>query len=137
MSGMNAFLKQNKKNEKENVFFAASKSFVDENGEPIKWEIKAISSKKAQELRNMCNKIVGKRVIYDNAKWQRLLAAECTVYPNLLSAELQDSYGVKEPSDLILELLDNDAEFQSYFDKCAEVCGYNKSDADLIDEAKN
>ena len=137
MSGMNAFLKQNKKNEKENVFFAASTSFLDENGEPIKWEIKAISSKKAQELRNMCNKIVGKRVIYDNAKWQRLLAAECTVYPNLLSAELQDSYGVKEPSDLILELLDNDAEFQAYFDKCADVCGYNKSDAELRDEAKN
>ena len=139
MSGMNAFLKQNKKNEKENVFFAASTKFLDENGEPLKWEIKALSSKKAQQIRNECNNISknGKSVTVDQAKWQRMMAAECTVYPNLRDAELQDSYGVFEPEDLIMELLDDDAEFQAYCAKCAEVCGYNKSDADLVDEAKN
>lgn len=139
MSGMNAFLRQNKKNEKENVFFAASQSFVDENGEAIKWEIKALSSKRAQQIRQECNKILknGRTIVVDQALWQRMMAAECTVFPNLRDAELQDSYGVSEPYDLIVEMLDDDAEFQAYCQKCAEVCGYNKTDVDLVDEVKN
>ena len=137
MSGMNAFLKQNKKTENEKVLFAASKQFVDEKGNPIMWEMKPLTSRKAQEIRNECNKIVGKKVIVDNALWQRRMAAECTVFPNLYDAELQDSYGVMDPADLLMEMLDNDGEFQTYFAKCAEISGYNISDKELVEQAKN
>lgn len=137
MSGMNAFLKQNKKNETESIKFAASKKFVDEKGKPIEWEIKALTSKKAEEIRTLCNKIVGNKVITDNALWQRSMAAACTVFPNLNDAELQDSYGVMTPADLIIELLDNDAEYQAYCTECSKICGYLTDDAALVLEAKN
>lgn len=137
MSGLSAFLKQNKKNETESVKFVASKNFVDAKGNPIEWEIKALSSKKAEEIRTLCNKVVGNKVITDNALWQRSMAAACTVYPNLNDAELQDSYGVMNPADLIVEMLDNDAEYQAYCNKCSEVCGYTKKDSDLVLEVKN
>ena len=45
MGNLAYFLKKNKK-EKKNAFFAATKSLCDENGEPLKWEIKAYQQKK-------------------------------------------------------------------------------------------
>jgi hypothetical protein len=137
MSGLNAFLKQNKI-EKENVKFAASDAFLDEDGKPIEWEIKPIKSKTAENIRAQCNTIVkGNKVQTDNAKFNRMFSAACTVFPNLNDAELQDSYGVMSAEDLIQEMLDNDGEYQTYVKKCLEVSGYNTSNADLVEIAKN
>ena len=137
MSGLKAFLKQNKV-EKENVKFAASKAFLDEDGKPIEWEIKPIKSRVAENIRAQCNKVVkGNKVQTDNAKFNRLFVAECTVFPNLNDAELQDSYGVMSAEELIQEMLDNDGEYQAYVKKCLEVSGYNMSDAELVETAKN
>lgn len=137
MSGLSAFLKQNKKYEDKKEYFAASESFVDEKGNPVLWEIRAISSREAEAIRSECNQVVGKKIITDNAKFNRKLAAACTVFPNLLNAELQDSYGVCEPEELIMEMLDNDYEYQQYVRKVMEICGYTKQDQELKDEAKN
>ena len=136
MSGLELFLKQNKK-ETENVKYAASKNFVDENGKPIEWEIRAIKSKEAENIRSACNKIVKGKPVTDNAKFNAMFASKCTVYPNLNDAFLQDSYGVMSASDLITEMLDNDGEYQNYVKNCLEVSGYDGSDAELVEEAKN
>ena len=42
--------------------------------------------------------------------------------------------------ELIVEMLDNDGEYQSYVAKCLEVSGYNQDEEnenELVEEAKN
>lgn len=137
MSGFEAFLKQNKKNTGTKKI-AASKAFVDEKGKPVLWEIRPIKSKEASAIRSVTNKI-GKngKINIDNEMFNRMAAVKATVYPNLNDAELQDSYGVKCAEDLIQELLDNDGEYQKYVQEIMKLSGYNVSDGELVEEAKN
>lgn len=131
-----AFLKQNKKTT-DTVKFVASKAFVDENGKPVEWEIKPLKSREADKIRSECNTYgKGGKVKSDTAKFNRAVAAACTVFPNLNDAELQDSYGVMGAEELITEMLDKDGEFQAYVKKCLEVSGY-ENNAGLVEEAKN
>lgn len=136
MSNLSAFLKQNKKGIN-NVKFAASERFTDENGKPIEWEIRPVSSKKADIIREECTIQKGKNFKVDSKKFNKLLAVECTVFPDLNDKDLQDSYGVMGAEQLIQELLDVDGEYQGYINKILEVCGYTKSEQELVDEAKN
>jgi hypothetical protein len=138
MSQFKAFLKQNKE-VKENIKIAASESFKDENGNIVEWEIRPLKTKEADYIRNECTSInqKGKKVDVDNAKFNRMIAAKCTVFPNLNDKELQDSYGVMSGEQLIIEMLDNDGEYQAYCQKILEISGYNKTDSQLVEEAKN
>lgn len=138
MSGLSAFLKENKK-KRENIKFAASKNFIGEKGEPIEWEIRPLKSKEADTIRNDCTSIgqKGKNVAVDSSKFSRMVAAKCTVFPNLNDKDLQDSYGVMDAESLIQELLDEDGEYQAYCKVVLEGSGYEKSDAELVEEAKN
>lgn len=136
MSKLSAFLKQNKEGV-ENIKFVPSLRFKDEEGKPIEWEIKPITSKKADLIREACTTQKGKNFKVDSKKFNKLLAVECTVFPDLNDKELQDSYGVMGAEQLIQELLDVDGEYQGYINKILDVCGYTKSEQDLVDEAKN
>ena len=136
MSNLSVFLKQNKKS-RENVKYAASESFLDENGNPVEWEIKPISSKTADAIREECTTQKGKNFKVDAKKFNKKIAVACTIYPDLNNAELQDNYGVMGAEQLIQELLDIDGEYQAYINKILEVCGYTKSEEELVEEAKN
>lgn len=138
MSGLNVFLKENKK-KIENVKIRASKSFLDEEGNPIEWEIRSLKSKEAEEIRKECTSISakGKRVDVDSGKFNRLVSTRCTVFPNLNDKELQDSYGVMGAEALITELLDNDGEYQTYCKEVMKISGYLDNFEDLVEEAKN
>ena len=137
MSNFEAFLNQNKKKQK-NVKVVASKAFVGNEGKPLEWEIRQLKSKEADYIRNDCTSVgKGGKVVMDGAKFNRMVAAKCTVYPNLNDKELQDSYGVMGAEELIQEMLDNDGEFQEYVGKILEISGYGKTDTELEEEAKN
>ncbi|MCI8876478.1 MAG: hypothetical protein HFI77_10715 [Lachnospiraceae bacterium] len=137
MSGFEAFLKQNKKQD-ETMKFAASMSFTDKNGKPLEWEIRPLKSKEAAAIRKLTNKIgKGGRVDVDNETFNRMAAAKATVFPDLNDKELQDSYGVMCAEDLIVEMLDKDGEFQEYVKNVMAVSGYNITDTELVKEAKN
>ncbi|OYP09996.1 XkdN-like tail assembly chaperone [Lachnotalea glycerini] len=138
MSNFNSFMKQSKI-ERNNIQIAASESFEDEKGNSLMWEIRSLKTKEADYIRNECTSInqKGKKVDVDNAKFNRMIAAKCTVFPNLNDKELQDSYGVMSAEELIVEMLDNDGEYQAYCQKILEISGYNKTDSQLVDEAKN
>ncbi len=138
MSGLSAFLKQNKV-KKENVKYVASQDFKDENGNPIEWEIRHLKSREVDDIRAMCTKVnaKGKKADFDSTRYNRLCAAKATVFPNLNDKELQDSYGVMCAEDLIQELLDCDGEYMDYINKVFEVAGYDKSDDELVEEVKN
>lgn len=134
---LEAFLRQNKK-ERETIKFPASTAFVDEDGKPLEWTIRPLTSKEAENIRKQVNTYKkGGTVEIDNALFNRKVAAACTVFPDLKNAELQDSYGVMGEENLIVEMLDNDGEYQTYVAKCLEVSGYNQNENELVTEAKN
>lgn len=96
----------------ENKKVVVSKRFKDEQGNPIQWEIKALTAAENDELqqRSMMNvPVPGKRGQYsrelDQSKYTAMLLAESVVEPNLHDAELQDSYGVKSADALLGKML--------------------------------
>lgn len=142
MSNLRLFLKQNKK-VKENTKYAATKSLVDENGEPLLWEIRPITTKEDEKLRDECTRevpIPGKpnmyRYKFDATEYMRKLAVASIVFPNLYDAELQDSYGVKTPEDLLKEMIDDPGEYNELLLFIQNFNGFSALD-DKVEEAKN
>lgn len=128
----------------EHVKFVASKRFVDpKTKKPMEWEIKAVSSREDEALRKDCTRkvaIAGKRGQYTNETdmntYLARLCAECTVFPDLRNAELQDSWNVKTPEDLLRKML-RAGEYAEYQAKVAEINGFDVSMEERVEEAKN
>jgi Phage XkdN-like protein. len=136
---LNTFLNPIKE---ENIKYIASNRFV-EDGKPVEWELKALGSAEAEQLKRKCMvkvAVTGKRgqftQDFDGLKYMGLLASACTVYPNLNSAELQNGYGVMSPDDLLKKML-NVGEYDAYLKKAQEISGFSESMDELVDEAKN
>lgn len=111
VSKFSAFLAENAE-KIENVKYVVSNRFKDENGKPVEWELRAISSEENDELqrRAMVNiPVVGQRGQYtrdiDQIKYVGLLLTASVVFPDLNDAELQDSYKVKTPEALLKRML--------------------------------
>ena len=143
MSDFNRFMKQNKV-KKENKKYAPTKSLTDEKGKPLEFEFRQISSKEHEEIREKCMldvQIKGKPNLYrsklNSAKYLAMVAAESVVYPDLYNKELQDSYGVKEPVDLLYALVDNPGEYSELTDWVQGFQGFEKTLNDKVEEAKN
>ena len=66
-----------------------------------------------------------------------MLSVACTVYPNLNDAALQDDWGVKSGGELLKAMLSEPGEYNEYKLRVMEICGYNASMEELVDEAKN
>lgn len=132
MASVNQFFKENRKARK-NEFYAASKMFTDDKGEPLKWELRPLSPKKVAIIRN---RSLNKNGTQNNEQFGLLLTAEAVVSPDLHNADLQDSYGVKKAEDLLYELLDL-SEFYALQLEVLRMNGLDKSLEDLVAEAKN
>ena len=65
------------------------------------------------------------------------LIVASTVYPDLYDKELQDSYGVMTPEELLYALVDNPGEYQDLNVWVQQYQGFAKSLDDKVDEAKN
>lgn len=96
----------------ENKKVVISDRFKDENGKPVEWEIRAITSTENDEIINRAMDrvpVVGRKGQFtrelNNVKYTSMLLAASVVYPNLNNAELQDSYGVKTPEELLKKML--------------------------------
>lgn len=127
----------------ENIKFVASKRFLDANKNPIPWEIKTITGTEDEALRKSCAKRVpvpGKKNQYqketDYDQYLGKLAVACTVFPNLNNKELQESYKVYG-ADALLKTMLTPGEYAEYLTKIQEVCGFDTSFQDEVDEAKN
>ena len=142
MSNFSKFMKSNKI-QKENVMHPVTKSLLDENGEPVLWEIKPLTTNENERIRDLCTKevpVTGKPNLYrhktDMNLYQTKLICAAIVSPDLNSAELQDSYGVMTPEDLIKEMVDNPAEYSDLFVFIQQLSGFKPLQED-VDEAKN
>lgn len=135
-----AFLKTNKI-EKENELIPVSKSFVDEDGKPILWEVRQLSNDEMKYIKKTCvkqnrDKRGNVTVETDTDKMIGLMAATSTVYPDLKNAELQNSYGVMGEVAL-LEAMLSAGELLAYQQEINRINGFDVSFDDKVEEAKN
>jgi hypothetical protein len=107
MSKFSRFMKANKA-QKANTTFCATKSLTDENGQPLEWVIKPLSTRENESIREDCMlevPVKGKPNMFrpklNTSKYLAKMICACVVEPNLFDKELQDSYGVMTPEDLV------------------------------------
>jgi len=143
MSNIHLFMKRNK-TAKENVRYAPTKSLCDESGAPLEFEIRALTTKEDERIRDNCTveiPITGKPNMYRSkvnaTKYIGELLAASVVYPDLLDAELQDSYRVKTAEDLLKEMIDDPGEYTEFTMFVQKFNGFNVSLDEKVDEAKN
>lgn len=143
MSNLNRFLKNNKV-QKENTTYPATKSLTDEEGNPLEWTIKPLTTKANENIRESCTfevPVKGKANMYrpklnTNLYLAKMMVAS-VVEPNLYDAELQDSYGVKTPEDLLKEMIDDPGEYNEFASFVQNFNGFNTTLEDKVEEAKN
>ena len=143
MSNFSRFMKQNKIT-KENTTYAATKSLLDEGGNPLLWTIKPLNTKENDDIRDSCMREVqvpGKPNLFrpklDTSKYIAKMICACVVEPNLYDKELQDSYGVMSPEDLLKEMIDDPGEYQDFASFIQNFNGFNTTLEDKVEEAKN
>lgn len=143
MSKFSRFMKSNKTG-KANGRYAPTASLCDENGNPLEWEFKHITSKEHEELRDECTidvPVTGKPNMFrqrlQSGKYIAKLIAASVVVPDLQDAELQDSYGVKKAEDLLLAMVDHPGEYNELAAFVQKFQGLDGSFNDKVKEAKN
>lgn len=143
MGNLNLFLKQNQK-VKGNTKYAATKSLCDEKGKPLEWTIKAISTKENERIRQDCTKEVpvpGRAGMYrqkvDSDLYVARVLCASIVEPNLNDKELQDSYGVMKPEELVKEMVPEAGEYNALLEFVQQYSGFDITMEDKVNEAKN
>lgn len=132
---LTAFLKENVANAYEEVEFIVSDRFK-ENGKVIPWKLRAMSPDNALLATDKATLVKGKQGGFNTSTYFKSVVAESVVFPNLRDKELQDSYGVMDPGQLLNKML-NSAEFNRLLEKCLDINGLSKSFNDLKNEVKN
>ena len=142
MSQFTRFMKKNKI-QKENTTYAATKSLTDEKGEPLLWTIKPLSTKENEAIRDECMvevPVKGKpnmfRTKLNTSKYLCEMLVACVAEPNLYDKELQDSYGVMTPEDLLQAMVDDPGEYQDFVAFVQEFNGFTTLE-EKVDEVKN
>jgi len=143
MSKFAKFMKANK-TVKQNELHPVTNSLCDENGQPLNWEFRHISTAQNEAIREECTKDVavpGKPGMYrpklKTSEYMRRLIAASVVETDLFDTELQDSYGVATPEDLLLAMVDDPGEYNDLAAFVQKFQGFNISFADKVEEAKN
>ncbi len=137
MENLKLFLKENRV-KRENVFYGASSSLQDEDGNRLEWEIRHIGTDEDERIREEClREARGRGVRVDYNLYLKKLAAASVVFPPLYNAALQDSYGVRSPEELIVELIDNPGEYQEFLRFVQKINGFDISIEEKAERAKN
>ncbi len=142
MSNFSKFMKNNKI-QKENVQYPATKSLLDEKGNPLMWTLKPLTTKENNDIRDDSTievPVKGKPNVYrpkvNTSKYTTKMVCASVVEPDLHNAELQNSYGVMNAEDLLLQMIDDPAEFNELISKVQEISGFTSLE-EKVTEAKN
>jgi hypothetical protein len=129
---------------KEVTTYPVTKSLLDEDGNPLKWTIKPLSTRENDNIRDECMvevPVVGKPNMYrpklNTSKYIAKVVCACVVEPDLFDKELQDSYGVMTPEDLLREMVDDPGEYQEFANFVQTYNGFDTTLEDKVEEAKN
>jgi hypothetical protein len=123
MTQLSAFMAQNAL-KIEPVEFLPSKRFLDGDGNPAPFTVGAVSGAEDELLRREATRRTPNAPAEtDYNQYIGLLAARCTLSPDLNNAALQNSYGVFSP-DALLKTMLSAGEYADYCAKVQEVCGF-------------
>lgn len=143
MSDLALFLRKNKR-PRANAFYAATKSLTDAEGKPLMWELRPLTTAEDEALRDECTHDVpvpGRkgqfRAKVDVTAYLSRQMTAAVVYPDLLNAELQDSYGVKTPEALLQAMVDSPGEYAALRAFIQELSGFDTTLSDEVAAAKN
>ncbi len=143
MSKFSRFMRANK-TEKKNGRYAPTSTLKDENGKPLEWEFRHITSKENEELKDACTmdvQVTGKPNLFrprlEMTKYLSKLITASTVYPDLYDKELQDSYGAMTPEELVYAMVDDAGEYQNFSVWMQKFQGFDKGIDEKVKEAKN
>ena len=143
MSNFAMFMKKNKK-VKENKKYAPTASLTDEKGNPLEFEFKPLTSKENEELRESCTidvPVTGKPNVFrpklNTSKYISKMIVASTVTPDLYDKELQDSYGVMTPEDLLFAMVDDPGEYTDLSVVIQKYQGFDETFDEKLNEAKN
>lgn len=135
------FLKGNRK-ERENQKYAPTQAFVDENGNALEWEFRPLDSKEMEQIREDNTievPVTGKPNMYrpkvNSKKLIEDMIIAATVVPDLFNVELQDSYGVSTPNELLHELVEVPGEYDDLGKFVQQMNGYSLDEK--VKQAKN
>ena len=73
----------------------------------------------------------------DTSKYLAKMICACIVEPNLYDKELQDSYGVMTPEDLLAEMVDDPGEYNNLAAFIQEYNGFTETIEEKVEQAKN
>jgi len=142
MSNLKAFLNENAI-KRENVKVVVSDRFVDENKQPIEWELRVIDNNEYEELVSECRKRVPvagdsrqTTVETDVNKLVDLLISTCVVHPNLNDVDLQESYGTIGDIATVKAML-TPGEYATLSSTIQQCLGFGVDMSDKVKEAKN
>lgn len=134
MSSLNAFLNPVKVENKKVII---SNRFLDENKEPIPFEIKAINQDENKRLINKHTKRDKKGIeIFNRGEYLAELTASAVVFPDLNNAELQQAYKCLGAATLIQKML-LVGEFAELANQVQLLSGLDEDINSDIEEAKN
>lgn len=134
MSSLNAFLNPVKVENKKVII---SNRFLDENKEPIPFEIKAINQDENKRLINKHTKRDKKGLeIFNRGEYLAELTASAVVFPDLNNAELQQAYKCLGATTLIQKML-LVGEFAELANQVQILSGLDEDINSDIEEAKN
>lgn len=143
MSKFSQFMKANKV-EKKNEQYAPTSTLIGPDGTPLRWEFRHINSKENEILRDSCTievQVTGKPNLFrpklNTSQYLSKMIVLSTVSPDLYDVELQDSYGVKTPEELVYAMVDDAGEYQDFTLWMQRFQGFTKSLDDKVEEAKN
>lgn len=143
MDDLSLFLQGNKK-KKKNAAYTVTKSLCDEKGIPLKWMIRPITTKENEAIRESCLQEVPAnekgghyQMKLDMSGYMAKVIAASIVEPNLYNAALQDSYGVKTPEDLLMEMVDDPGEYNALSEFVQSLNGFDESMEEKVEQAKN
>lgn len=124
---------------------AISKRFLDADGKPALWKLRAVTTDEDDDLRKTYTKMVpapgkmGKRGSMiprlDANAYSVALMTASVIYPDLNNAALQDSYGAKDAAALLRRML-TPGELTDLQAAVNDICGFQTFD-ELVDDAKN
>ena len=140
--GLKSFLKQNVKPSAHEKVQISNRIIDEETGEPEFWEIRALDSYELDECERQATKLqrVGKTDRYeaqtDQGKFALMTLTRAIVYPDLTDKEVQDSFGVNNPEDLLCRLL-LPGERQKLITICNQLNSYEQSLDDAVEQSKN
>ena len=122
----------------ENELVEISDRYRDEDGKPVKWEIRAITSKENDQLmrKHTRRDKKTKQEMFDRTSYTNDLVATAVVYPDLKNSELQKAYGVLGEVELLQKMLIM-GEFMKLSEEVQKLSGLDIEDEDKIDEIKN